>query len=157
MFYRKAILRKQLFSSPSRGNPPETRIVYKGIPGLSKQISNTSIFAVTVTSRENSRPFRWFMITAEDPAVDNNIYDFGRKFADVGSLKTLDTDWRSRYSERCQNTVENADNSAKTQVEVRFVVLLLTFIRCAFRTAGRPQRPHVSRCVMEFAVSSIDI
>ncbi|XP_012550300.1 spondin-2 isoform X2 [Bombyx mori] len=78
-------------------------------------------YVLTVTSRENSRPFRWFMITAEDPAVDNNIYDFGRKFADVGSLKTLDTDWRSRYSERCQNTVENADNSAKTQVEVHWV------------------------------------
>lgn len=66
------------------------------------------------------RPFRWFMITAEDPDVDNNVFEFSHKNIDVGTLKTLDQD-KSRYSERCSSSVENADNSDKTFVEVHWV------------------------------------
>lgn len=64
-----------------------------------------------------SRPFRWFMITAEDPDVDKNVFEFSHKNIDVGTLKTLDID-KSRYSETCSSSVENADNSDKTSVEV---------------------------------------
>ncbi|KAJ8709248.1 hypothetical protein PYW07_009074 [Mythimna separata] len=67
-----------------------------------------------------NRPFRWFMITAEDPNVDNNVFEFSHKNIDVGTLKTLDQD-KSRYSERCSSSVENADNSDKSFVEVHWV------------------------------------
>lgn len=78
---------------------------------------------MVLTSSDNKRPFKWFMITVEDPEVDNSIYEFDHRSVDVGSLKTLDTNRQSRYSERCYNSVENTDNSDKYRVEVRSGVL----------------------------------
>lgn len=65
------------------------------------------------------------MITVEDPAIDNIVYEYGRNSVDVGTLKTLDTDARSRYSERCASTVENTDNSDKTKIEVTIITLFV--------------------------------
>lgn len=57
------------------------------------------------------------MITVEDPEIDSSP-EFDPKSVDVGSLKTIDTNKQSRYSERCYNSVENTDNSDKYKVEV---------------------------------------
>ncbi|KAG6448148.1 hypothetical protein O3G_MSEX005324 [Manduca sexta] len=78
-------------------------------------------YVLTINAANSSRPFRWFMITAEDPAVDNSVFEVSRKVVDVGSLKTLDDDSKSRYSERCASTVENIDSSDKTWVEIHWV------------------------------------
>lgn len=77
------------------------------------------MFLVTVKSTVPTRTFNWFMITAEDPAVDTSKYDLGQQMADVGTLKTLGLNGKSQYSERCASSVENIDNSYKTDVEVR--------------------------------------
>lgn len=74
---------------------------------------------MTITTSAKDRPFKWFMITAEDPDVDKNIYDFGTKDIDVGILKTLDTGHLSRYSESCYSSVESTDYSEKSKIEVR--------------------------------------
>lgn len=86
-------------------------------------------FPVTLEATDSAnKNFTWFMITAEDPEVDERIYDFGNRKVDVGSLKTLDPN-KSRYSERCGNTVESFDNTPKNKVEVR-VFVLLPYISC---------------------------
>lgn len=71
-------------------------------------------------STQLDRPFRWFMITAEDPAVDDSTYTISSSPADVGSLKTLDTETgkKSRYSDKCFNSVESIDYSDKYRVDV---------------------------------------
>lgn len=74
-------------------------------------------FSVTIRTTVPEKTFKWFMITAEDPEVDNNVFEFSHKNIDVGTLKTLDIN-KSRYSERCSSSVENADNSYKSDVEV---------------------------------------
>lgn len=78
-------------------------------------------YVLTITSALPEHPFKWFMITAEDPDVDNNIHDFGNKKLDIGSLKTLDTDKNSRYSEKCFSSVESTDNSEKNRIEIHWV------------------------------------
>ncbi|XP_041982672.1 spondin-2-like [Aricia agestis] len=77
-------------------------------------------YVLILTTNNQTRPFRWFMITVEDPGVDTEP-DFDHRTVDVGSLKTLDTHRQSRYSERCYNSVENTDNSDKYRVEVHWV------------------------------------
>ncbi|CAH0596397.1 unnamed protein product [Chrysodeixis includens] len=77
-------------------------------------------YVLTIYTTIPSRPFRWFMITAEDPDVDKNVFEFSHKNIDVGTLKTLDID-KSRYSETCSSSIENADNSDKTSVEIHWV------------------------------------
>ncbi|XP_046971831.1 spondin-2-like isoform X1 [Vanessa cardui] len=78
-------------------------------------------YVLIVTSNDVKRPFKWFMITVEDPEVDNSSYEFDHRSVDVGSLKTLDTNRQSRYSERCYNSVENTDNTDKYRVEIHWV------------------------------------
>ncbi|CAH0731810.1 unnamed protein product, partial [Brenthis ino] len=68
-----------------------------------------------------TRPFRWFMITVEDPEVDNSTDEFDHRSVDVGYLKTIETNRHARYSERCYNSVENTDNSEKYRVEIHWV------------------------------------
>lgn len=58
------------------------------------------------------------MITVEDPDVDNSINEYEQVPVDVGSLKTLADNPQSRYSEKCFNSVESADNFDKEYVEV---------------------------------------
>ncbi|KAM3962091.1 spondin-2 [Aphomia sociella] len=79
-------------------------------------------YVVTLESLNTSQPFRWFMITAEDPTVDNMVYEIGPSSIDVGSLKTLDTEIgrKSRYSERCYSSVENTDSSDKYRIEIHW-------------------------------------
>lgn len=69
------------------------------------------------------------MITVEDASLGNGTLDLNRWPIDVGSLKTLDTNRQARYSERCYNTVENADNSEKTRVEVPSPYIMYKFLR----------------------------
>ncbi|KAL4716221.1 hypothetical protein ACJJTC_004715 [Scirpophaga incertulas] len=80
-------------------------------------------YVVTLLANEPTRPFRWFMITAEDPDMDNSTYDVMSFETDVGRLKTLDTETgrKSRYSERCFNSVENTDNSDKYRVDIHWI------------------------------------
>lgn len=75
------------------------------------------ILSVLLKTKEMDHPFRRFMITVEDAEDENN--------ADVGSLKIQDS--KTRHSEKCFNTVENADDSDKTEVEVCIIIL----IRCS--------------------------
>ncbi|XP_022114804.2 spondin-1 [Pieris rapae] len=77
-------------------------------------------YVLKLTTNNATRPFRWFMITVEDPEMDTNP-EYDPKFVDVGSLKTIDTNKQSRYSERCYNSVENTDNSDKYKVEIHWV------------------------------------
>ncbi|XP_060806082.1 spondin-2 [Amyelois transitella] len=80
-------------------------------------------YVVTLKSHNNTRPFRWFMITAEDPNVDSNPYEIAPNPVDVGSLKILDTGLgrKSRYSEKCSVSVENTDNSNKYKIEIHWI------------------------------------
>ncbi|KAG7309256.1 hypothetical protein JYU34_005195 [Plutella xylostella] len=79
-------------------------------------------YVLLLKAMNETRPFRWFMITVEDPDVDNPYEVDDEKLAvDVGSLKTLDTGTQTRHSESCHNTVENADNTDKHQIEVHWV------------------------------------
>ncbi|PZC74185.1 hypothetical protein B5X24_HaOG208211 [Helicoverpa armigera] len=98
--------------------------LYLDIPNTNSSTPKTytpdQTYVLTIQTTDLARPFRWFMITAEDPDVDNNIFEFSHKNIDVGSLKTLDVD-KSRYSERCSISVENADNSDKTRVAIHWV------------------------------------
>ncbi|XP_059051805.1 spondin-2-like [Achroia grisella] len=79
-------------------------------------------YVVTLRSLNNAKPFRLFMITAEDPNVDST-HDLGPNPVDVGSLKTLDTEIgrKSRYSERCYSSVENTDSSDKYRIEIHWI------------------------------------
>ncbi|XP_049885623.1 spondin-2-like [Pectinophora gossypiella] len=77
-------------------------------------------YVLILETKDNTRPFREFMITVEDPEVDNDI-NFEHSKVDVGTLKTLDEDFKSRYSERCYSSVENKDNSDKRRIEMHWV------------------------------------
>ncbi|XP_053615784.1 spondin-2-like [Plodia interpunctella] len=80
-------------------------------------------YVVTLKSLNSTRPFRWFVITAEDPNVDTTPYEIAPKTTDVGSLKILDTGIgsKSRYSEKCSVSVENTDNSNKYKIEIHWI------------------------------------
>ncbi|XP_068619926.1 spondin-2-like [Battus philenor] len=78
-------------------------------------------YVLILETTNKTRPFRWFMITVEDPDVDNSIHEFDQLPVDVGSLKTLASNQQSRYSEKCFNSVESADNSDKENVEIHWV------------------------------------
>ncbi|XP_032522595.2 spondin-2-like isoform X1 [Danaus plexippus] len=76
-------------------------------------------YILILTTSNTTRPFRWFMITVEDPDIDKGAFEFDLRSEDVGSLKT--TNRQARYSERCYNSVENTDNSDKYRVEIHWV------------------------------------
>ncbi|CAH2054338.1 unnamed protein product, partial [Iphiclides podalirius] len=78
-------------------------------------------YVLILETTNKTRPFRWFMITVEDPEVDSTVNEFEQHPVDVGSLKTLATNQQSRYSEKCFNSVESADNSDKETVEIHWV------------------------------------
>ncbi|XP_073959396.1 spondin-2-like isoform X1 [Choristoneura fumiferana] len=78
-------------------------------------------YVISLYTKNMTRLFRWFMVTIEEPDVDSSSYDFDRHPGDVGNLKTLDSDRRSRYSERCLNSVENIDNSEKDRIEMHWL------------------------------------
>ncbi|XP_045504403.1 spondin-2-like [Colias croceus] len=105
--------------------PSENKGIYR--MSISTKGNDTNIYrpdqtyVLKLTTNNSTRPFRWFMITVEDPEVDNTTYEFDHKSVDVGSLKTIDTHKQSRYSERCYYSVENTDNSDKYKVEVHWV------------------------------------
>ncbi|KAI5644886.1 reeler domain-containing protein [Phthorimaea operculella] len=73
-------------------------------------------YVLELRTTDRSRPFKGFMITVEDPAVDNSTLVFNHQSVDVGTLKTLEDDMKTRYSEKCFNTVENKDISDKLNV-----------------------------------------
>ncbi|XP_050672432.1 spondin-2-like isoform X2 [Leptidea sinapis] len=104
--------------------PSENNGIYR--MSISTKGNDTNIYrpdqtyVLKLTSNNPTRPFRWFMITVEDPDVDNSP-QFDHKSVDVGSLKTIDTNRQARYSERCYNSVENTDNSDKYKVEIHWV------------------------------------
>ncbi|XP_075984849.1 spondin-2-like isoform X2 [Anticarsia gemmatalis] len=77
-------------------------------------------YVLKITTSNLTRPFKWFMMTAEDPDVDDKIYEFGAKTLDVGVLKTLDSS-ETRYSERCFNSVEAAKSTDKSDIEIHWV------------------------------------
>lgn len=76
------------------------------------------IITVTLSTSNTTRPFKWFLISAEDPDVDNNNNQEDLTNIDVGTLKPL-KDQQSRYYEKCAKTVQETDNSDKTKIEVR--------------------------------------
>ncbi|CAG5051503.1 unnamed protein product [Parnassius apollo] len=78
-------------------------------------------YVLMLETTDPNRTFRWFMITVEDPDVDNTAHGFEHQPVDVGSLKTLASNQQSRYSERCANSVESADYSEKSYVEIHWV------------------------------------
>ncbi|XP_013165839.1 PREDICTED: spondin-2-like [Papilio xuthus] len=78
-------------------------------------------YVLILKTTNKTRPFRWFMITVEDPDVDNSINEYEQVPVDVGSLKTLADNPQSRYSEKCFNSVESADNFDKENVEIHWV------------------------------------
>lgn len=86
------------------------------------------VVLVILETTNKTRPFRWFMITVEDPEVDTTVTEFEQHAVDVGSLKTLATNQQSRYSEKCFNSVESADNSDKETVEVVTMYMYIKFI-----------------------------
>lgn len=77
-----------------------------------------TILTVSLETKNTTHLFRWFMVTIEEPDVDSSSYGFDRKPGDVGTLKTVDSDTRTRYSDRCPNSVENIDNSEKKLIKV---------------------------------------
>ncbi|KAL0818916.1 hypothetical protein ABMA28_008224 [Loxostege sticticalis] len=106
--------------------PSENKGVFKMI--IETKMENLSYlpdqtYVVTLMTTVPDRPFRFFMITAEDPAVDDTTYVLSNSPPDVGHLKTLDTETgrKSRYSERCFNSVENMDNSDKYRVDIHWI------------------------------------
>ncbi|XP_063832618.1 spondin-2-like isoform X2 [Ostrinia nubilalis] len=106
--------------------PSENKGVFKMI--IETKMENLSYlpdqtYVVTLMTTVNERPFRYFMITAEDPTVDDNSYMVSTKPSDVGHLKTLDTETgrKSRYSDRCFNSVENMDTSDKYRVDIHWI------------------------------------
>ncbi|CAH0677923.1 unnamed protein product [Spodoptera exigua] len=98
------------------------RLDIQNTPGRAEKTyySPDQTYVLTIRATVPDKTFKWFMITAEDPEVDNNIFEFSHKNIDVGTLKTLDIN-KSRYSERCSSSVENADNSFKYDVEIHWV------------------------------------
>ncbi|CAK1545530.1 unnamed protein product [Leptosia nina] len=105
--------------------PTENKGIYRMT--ISTKGNDTNIYrpdqtyVLKLTTNNSTRPFRWFMITVEDPDVDGASSEFDPKLINVGSLKTIDTNKMSRYSERCYNSVENTDNSDKYKVEIHWV------------------------------------
>lgn len=93
---------------------------------IKNSIVTVLLLSVTLTAMTTTRPFRWFMITVEEPNVDSNSYEIGPKPVDVGSLKTLDTEIgrKSRYSERCFSSVEQTDSSDKYFIEVSGLAII---------------------------------
>lgn len=98
------------------------RLDIQNTPGRAEKTyySPDQTYVLTIRTTVPEKTFKWFMITAEDPEVDNNVFEFSHKNIDVGTLKTLDIN-KSRYSERCSSSVENADNSYKSDVEIHWV------------------------------------
>lgn len=88
-----------------------------------KQANNTYLpdqtYVVTLQNFNTTRPFKWFMITAEDPDIDDTNNQEDLVNVDVGTLKPLGG--QSRHSERCFKTVEETDNSDKIKVEVHWI------------------------------------
>ncbi|KAJ2954732.1 hypothetical protein O0L34_g3036 [Tuta absoluta] len=78
-------------------------------------------YVLELGTTEKTRPFKGFMITVEDPEVDKSTLLFNHQSVDVGTLKTLEDDMKTRYSEKCFNTVENKDISDKLNVTIHWV------------------------------------
>ncbi|XP_063616135.1 spondin-2-like isoform X1 [Cydia splendana] len=78
-------------------------------------------YAITIKASDQNHTFSWFMITVEDPDVDESDYAFRRQQYDVGTMKTMDDDHSSQYSDKCANTVENIDNTGKMEVSVHWL------------------------------------
>ncbi|XP_026761529.3 spondin-2-like isoform X2 [Galleria mellonella] len=110
---------KVLIPSKNKGTYKLTIETNQQIPFL---FMPDQTYVVTLQTQNNAKPFRAFMITAEDPNVDNT-HDLGPNLVDVGSLKTLDTEIgrKSRYSERCYSSVENTDSSDKYKIEIHWI------------------------------------
>ncbi|XP_072933043.1 spondin-1-like [Epargyreus clarus] len=109
----------------SRGTLPSTNkgmyelsIVKKGNDSEDIYIPGQTYVLVLKTNNK-SRPFRWFMITVESPDAENTTYESSP--TNVGSLKTLDSNRQSRYSERCFNSVESADYSDKDYIQIHWL------------------------------------
>ncbi|CAH0402466.1 unnamed protein product [Chilo suppressalis] len=120
---------KQCDQTPPQASvqePSENKGTFKMI--IETKMQNLSYlpdqtYVVTLMSTSALHPFRWFMITAEDPDMDNSTHGVTSPPVDVGRLKTLDTETgrKSRYSERCFNSVENMDNSDKYRVDIHWI------------------------------------
>ncbi|XP_063363886.1 spondin-2-like isoform X1 [Cydia amplana] len=78
-------------------------------------------YAITIKASNENHTFIWFMITVEDPDVDESDYAFRRQQYDVGTMKTMDDDHSGQYSDKCANTVENIDNTGKKEVSVHWL------------------------------------
>ncbi|GBO99462.1 Spondin-1 [Eumeta japonica] len=81
-----------------------------------KQYLPDQTYLIRLRSNNDFHPFKWFMITVENPD-ENSVNE--RDHMDVGSLKLLSN--QSRYSERCSNSIEETDNSDKYKIEVHWL------------------------------------